>query len=160
MAHTSGTFITGIFAVGALVALAACQAAPNAAPEPLEPVAAEPVDTGPMAECPVRESANWLAYIDRMPGPDAVPTLRIRGQVVMPTPGYSFAWREGIADRAMPPGVRYILEVSAPTEPVIQVLTPEEVAYDGPALSYGYRVIYVLCGDQVLAEITDIGDVY
>lgn len=154
MIRTVSNQIWGALSAGALVALAACQMGVETPTEP------ETSETEPMAECPVIESANWVAYVDRMPGPGATPTLRIRGEVTLPTPGYTFVWREGIADRMMPPAVRFVLTPTPPEGPVIQVLTTEAVTYDGPALASGYRSVFVLCGDQVLAEITDVEDVF
>ena len=64
--------------------------------------------------CPAISSANWTAWIDaEPPGPGQ---LHIRGDVVLPTPGYEPSWGVGIADRAMPPGQHMHLSFSHRTE--------------------------------------------
>ena len=62
----------------------------------------------------------------------------------------------GIADRAMPPGQHVHLDFAAPDGVVAQVITTQEVAYEGEAVYDAYRVITVHCGDKTLAEIADI----
>jgi hypothetical protein len=103
-------------------------------------------------------SSGWNAWIDRMPGPNDNPTLHVRGTVTVPQDGFTFTWREGPMDRMMPPGLRLILE-PRPPEIGTQVISEEPVAYSGPAFPQGYRVIYVICGEDQLAEITDIEEV-
>jgi hypothetical protein len=141
--------------------LGGCQPTPSATtPSDAGPSEAGPSNAGPVAEtiCPVIESSGWTAWIDRMPGPNDNPTLHVRGAVTVPQDGYRFEWREGPMDRMMPPGLRLTLEPKAP-EIGAQVISEEEVAYSGPAFPQGYRVIYVLCAGEPLAEITEIDDV-
>lgn len=107
------------------------------------------------ADCPVIDSRDWTAWVDAEPGPDA-PTLHIRGTVELPTPGYDYAWRVGIADRALPPGQHMHLDFTAPDGMVAQVITSVDVAYEGEATYAEYRMIRVKCGDRALAEITDV----
>ena len=109
------------------------------------------------ADCPVIESSEWSAWIDAEPSATgANPQLHIRGNVVLPTPGYSAEWTAGPSDRAMPPGQRFTLSFSPPDGMVTQVITPMNVAYQGDAAYPEYRVIYIICGDEQLAEITEI----
>ncbi len=108
-----------------------------------------------VAGCPVIGSRDWTAWVDAEPGPDA-PTLHIRGTVDLPTPGYDYAWRVGIADRAYPPGQHMHLDFTAPDGVVAQVVTPVEVAYEGEATYKEYRMIRVKCGREKLTEITDV----
>lgn len=111
-------------------------------------------DDGAAQECPVIRSDNWSAWIDAMPpGPSR---LHIRGDAVLPTPGYTASWRVGAADRMMPPGQHMHLSFEAPDGVVIQVITTENIAYEGEATYPEYRVIYVHCGGAQLAEITEI----
>ena len=106
------------------------------------------------ADCPVISSQNWTAWIDaEPPGP---PTLHIRGDVVMPTPGYTASWRTGAADRRMPPGQTMHLSFAPPDGMVTQVVTTQPTAFSGDAVYPEYRVIYVKCGDKQLAEISEI----
>ncbi len=108
-----------------------------------------------VSDCPVIESTNWKAWINAMPGPDG-PRLHVTGDVTLPTPGYTAAWTLGPTDRAMPPGQTLNLAFAAPTDMVAQVLTTQEIAYEGEAVYSTYRVIRVVCGETLLAEITDI----
>ena len=133
------------------VALAACANETT----PVSETPAPSVEEGSVSnDCPVIESRNWTAWVDaEPPGPAR---LHIRGEVDMPTPGYKASWREGIADRAMPPGVHFHLDFAAPDGMVAQVITTDEVAYEGEATYPAYRVIYVHCGDEKLAEIGEV----
>lgn len=176
----SGTIL--ILAGASLFALAACQSTepvlePAQAPAPdmalVEPATApatEPDEPGAEMEgeigeaipdCPVLETANWVAYINSMPGPDAVPMLQVIGQVTLPTPGYSFAWREGKMDRSAVPAIHLILDITppGPNEMVMQVLTTETISYKTEALSSGYSKVVIVCNDAPLAEITRIDEV-
>ena len=106
--------------------------------------------------CPVLDSRNWTAWVNAMPGPDASPTLHVTGDVDMPTPGFVFEWREGIADRSATPVQRLTLTATPPDGMVAQVLTTETVRYEGPALVTNYGGVIVMCGGEPLAEITDV----
>jgi len=104
--------------------------------------------------CPVYDSRDWSAWIDtEPPGPSR---LHIIGEVDLPTPGYITSWRMGIADRAMPPGQHVHLEFTPPDGIVTQVITTQEVSYEGEAAHQAYRVIYVHCSDETLAEIVNV----
>lgn len=118
---------------------------------------AEPTQNGDVSasdDCPVIGSQNWTAWIDAQPPGPA--RLHIRGETVLPTPGYTASWRVGAADRMMPPGQHMHLSFTAPGGIVAQVLTTEEVGFEGDATYPEYRVIFVQCGDRQLAEITEI----
>ena len=111
----------------------------------------------PGPACAVLESKSWEAWINAMPGPDASPTLHVAGDVLMPTPGYTLALTEGRTDRSAIPALQLILTVTPPEdEMVMQVLTPETVKFEGPALPNGYSKITVMCSGTTLAEITEI----
>lgn len=140
--------LIAIFAAG--LTLAACntdrEGAPGEGSYAQKPVA---------AVCPVIESRGWAAWVDAEPGPDA-PTLHIRGTVVLPTPGYDYTWRVGLADRALPPGQHMHLDFTPPDGFVAQVITTVDVAYVGEAAYPEYRAILVKCGGEKLAEIVDV----
>lgn len=132
----------------AALSLTACSVDEKGAP-------GEGIGNKPVADCPVIDSRDWHAWVDAEPGPDA-PTLHIRGAVDLPTPGYEYHWRVGIADRALPPGQHMHLDFTAPDGVVAQVVTPMEVAYQGEAAFDEYRMILVKCGGERLAEILDV----
>lgn len=156
-----------------LVALAACSrteeapaedAAPTAAPtaEAAPELVAEPAvenDVAAEAEdleiaCPVLDSRNWKAWT--APAGDGH-ALTIEGEIDLPTPGFALIWRAGIADRAMPPGLRVHLDTIPPADLVMQVVTPTPVSWSMDRANAQYRVIYVLCGDEAIAEIANVG---
>lgn len=160
-----------IFAgASALVFTAACQMfyqdaeTPDAPDGDQAPVVSEPAEQADKIRekqdrlmiCPVLESKDWGAHINAMPGPDAKRTLHVYGKVTMPTPGYTFEWIEGRADRSMVPTVRLHLHATAPGGMVSQVLTEEDVQYSGVALTEKYTAVIVMCGETKLAEITEI----
>ncbi|MEZ5897531.1 MAG: hypothetical protein R3C40_05200 [Parvularculaceae bacterium] len=106
--------------------------------------------------CPVSDSRDWRAWLDVMPGPDAVAKLHITGEVDLPTPDYTAQWTPGPADRAFPPTQRFMLSFTPPGGMVTQVITPTRVSLEMDATYTSYREIIVGCGDEVLVEITDI----
>ncbi|PQA89039.1 hypothetical protein CW354_03565 [Marinicaulis flavus] len=107
-------------------------------------------------DCPVIDSRDWKAWVNAMPGPGAETTLIVEGAVDMPTPGYTFSWEAGMADRSAVPAQRLHLTATAPDGMVTQVITTENVRYEGPAIAKEYRAAAVMCGDELLAEITDV----
>ncbi len=136
-----------------LLLLAACA---RDGAETENPANGDPVKGDPSSatDCPVISSHSWSAWIDAEPPEPA--RLHIRGEAVLPTPGYTASWRIGAADRMIPPGQHMHLSFAAPDAVVTQVITTENVAYEGEATYPEYRVIYVHCGDAQLAEISDI----
>ncbi len=156
----------------ALLALAACakkEAAPAAAlaeTAPAETGASlateeaivEDAAPGPETEnaamaCPVLDSRNWSAFTT--PDGDGH-ALTIEGEVDMPAPRYALSWREGPADRAMPPGLRVHLDATPPDGAVMQVVSPTPVTWTLSGANAEYRVVYVLCGGESIAEIADV----
>lgn len=109
-----------------------------------------------VVECPVIESRGWTAWIDALPGPDAVRTLHISGEVDLPTPGYTVELVPGPADRMMPPGQRFSLVARASPGMAAQVVTPTPARYEGKATYPSYREIIIGCGGRVLARIDRI----
>ena len=80
------------------------------------------------------------------------------GEVDLPDPGYTTAWREGPADRRMPPTQHLVLEVAPGDGMFAQVITPTTVEYAGPAAYPEYNAILVRCGNETLAEITAVDE--
>lgn len=163
-----------LLTASALLALCACAkkeeapAAAQAEPSVAEPAAeavAPPAAAETAAEpetpaveeaampCPVIDSRNWKAWTTT---DGAGTTLHVAGEADFPTPGYASSWRLGISDRAMPPGIRVHLDATPPDGIVPQVVTPTAVSFDSPGAYAEYRVVYVLCGDATLAEISPV----
>lgn len=133
-----------------LTTLSACMTVDEPSAPPTEPPAQ------PVASCPVIESRDWAAWVNAMPGPAATKQLIATGQVVLPTPGYTVTLTAGMADRSATPMQQLILTATPPTGMVTQVLTTVPVRYDGPAISMQYRAVRIMCGGQMLSEITDV----
>ena len=125
--------------------LGACAAAPET-----------PMSNPASGRCAVIESSDWNAWINAMPGPGAVRTLHVTGRITLPTPGYGAALREGPADRSAVPVQQLILNLTPPGGMVAQVLTTQEVRFEGPAIAQNYRGVRIMCAGAQLAEITEI----
>ncbi|ELS02472.1 hypothetical protein Xen7305DRAFT_00021860 [Xenococcus sp. PCC 7305] len=104
--------------------------------------------------CPVLESRNWHAWIDRVA--EKEPRLNISGEVDLPSPGYIVEVQPGILDRRQPPAQRLSLSFTSPEGVVAQVITPTKVSYTMPTPILEYRSVMIYCGDKLLAEIPDV----
>ena len=111
------------------------------------------------ANCPVIESSDWAAWLNKMPGPDG-PSLHINGKIVLPTPGYTVEVKKGPLDRRQPPAQRLRLEITPPTGIVAQVITTQEVKAKFPTNISAYRSVIIGCGDKVLAKIDSVETAY
>lgn len=119
---------------------------------PVDQTKAAP-DTPPATNgCPVTESKDWQAWVNAMPGPGE-PKLNITGNVTFSKPGITALFSLGPLDRRMPPSQRIIMTAvkSAETLEATQTLSASL-----PALAKSYRSIIIVCGDDVLASITDV----
>jgi len=150
------------------IILAACtppadQNTPAAEPPPVpaaeDDLAVAP-EAAPAAECAVLDSRDWEAWIDRMPGPDASPTVHVIGKVDVRSGGYTFNWEVGPMDRSMTPALNLELIPVAPTEPATMAIATEEVHYTGPVAGSSYSRVTITCGGQTLGEITEITDAH
>ena len=146
-------------ASGAL--FAACQTPAAEAPSAAPPASEVPVVVGetPVAnDCAVLESRDWEAWVNRMPGPGATPTVHVVGQVDVNTGGYTFEWEVGPMDRSMTPALKLELIPVKPDGMATMAITTEDVHYMGPVAGSAYRSITITCGGETLAEITEIPD--
>ncbi len=168
-------FRIALAAAASTLVLAGCQteAPPEtdlAAETPVEVTAPETVTIEEAAEeaapvedaesCDVLESRDWAAWINKMPGPGAVPTVHVTGKVDVRTGGYSFEWQEGPLDRSAVPALRLKLVPVPPDGMATMAITTEEVHYTAPALSSGYSRVIIGCGSTTLAEITEITEAH
>lgn len=106
------------------------------------------------AACPALDSRDWSA--DLVQNPYGTYALVLRGVIDLPTPGYRTAWRQGPMDMALPPGWRLQLEITPPGGIVPQVITPVHVEAHFDTPIDRFRVIYVVCDGEALAELKDI----
>lgn len=148
------TFAIMTFAALGAVLGACATTEPAVTPE--LPAAAAPAPNA----CAVIESSDWKAWVNRMPGVGATPTLIVEGQVTLPTPGFTVALKLGRADRSMTPVQQLILETTPPSGQVMQVLTPQTARIDTPAIVAKYKAVQIVCNGNVIAEITDIPDAH
>lgn len=147
-------FLVHAATVGLAMGLAACVATPKPlASDSVSESVREPDAT--VTPCLAIASRSWSAWLDAMPGGGGT-RLNISGEVDLPSPGYKVSWIEGPADRAMPPGQRFMLVLTPPVGMVAQVITPTTVKYEGRATYPAYRSIIIICGDKALTTITDI----
>lgn len=110
--------------------------------------------------CAVLESRDWSAWVNRMPGPGAVPTLHVTGKVDVRSGGYSFEWQEGPLDRSATPALRLKLVPKAPDGMATMAITTEDVKFEKPLSGITYSRVIVGCGSITLGEISEIMDVY
>lgn len=105
-------------------------------------------------DCPVMESRNWHAWIDRASEDEA--RLNISGEIDLPTPGYQVTWQPGILDRRQPPTQRFVVSLTPPENMVIQVITPTKVNYKMPTKILEYGSVAIYCENELIAEIPDV----
>lgn len=105
--------------------------------------------------CPMLESAEWSAWIEL--GEDGASNLVIAGRATLPTPGWRAELRPGPMDRALPPGWILALDWIRPEGAVIQVLSEEAVILRTPTREPRLRVVRLRCGDDLVAELRDVG---
>lgn len=165
-----------ILAAASTLVLAACQSWPwsaddtaaSAAPvdagkpvaETTEPVTPEAAPVEDAETCAVLESRDWAAWVNRMPGPGAVPTLHVTGKVDVRTGGYTFEWQKGPLDRSATPALRLKLAPKAPDGMATMAITTEEVKFEEALSGITYSRVIVSCGGITLGEINKIMDVY
>lgn len=122
-----------------------------------------PPEAAPVEEaetCAVLESREWAAWVNRMPGPGAAPTLHLSGKVDVRSGGYTFDWEQGPLDRSATPALRLRLVPKAPDGMATMAITTEEVKYEEPLSGITYSRVLVSCGSITLGEITEIMDVF
>lgn len=165
-----------ILAAASTLVLAACQSwqsgkedtAATAAPvdagtpaaETTEPVMPEAAPVEDTETCAVLESRDWAAWVNRMPGPGAVPTLHVTGKVDVRSGGYTFEWQKGPLDRSATPALRLKLVPKAPDGMATMAITTEDVKFEEPLGGVTYSRVIVSCGGITLGEISEIMDVY
>lgn len=108
--------------------------------------------------CAALASRNWDATLVRSAGATAKYTLRVVGEVDLPTPGYTQVWKMGISDRASPSGLQLLLSFTPPPsdEMVAQVMTINPVRFTTEVPYPHYRSILIKCGEATLARISEV----
>jgi hypothetical protein len=104
----------------------------------------------PADESMVIDTSDWYAWVNRMPGPGAVPTLLVTGSVTLPTPGYDVSLVRVPAPAAQPRQLILRLEVRRLPGVWPQVVTTKSVRYEESPYKDAYdRVIIQLPGGGV-----------
>lgn len=111
--------------------------------------ATTPEDNAAAPACPA--TRGWAAWINAMPGPDAVPTLIVTGEADVPA-GQVATLTVGPTDRMMPPGQRFTLSLEPGSGPAGWQQVRAEIK---PALP-AYGSVIIGCDGQEVARITDI----
>lgn len=113
----------------------------------------------PTRDCPILSSADWAAWVNAMPGPDARPKLIVTGRVTVPTGGYRVTLEQGPLQEIHPPVQQMILRARPPSGGATQALVTHEVRAELPALDR-YGSVTIRCGSATLAGITDVQRAY
>jgi len=122
-------------------------------------------DAAGTGECPVIDSADWRAVVGPVDGAEG-PHLIVTGTITLPTPGWTVALEAGIADRSARPVQQVNLVATPPGGDmmVAQVLTGYDLRLQTPALGSApgtggegpYRGVLVMCGSEVVIDITEV----
>lgn len=139
---------------GAMALLSSCGGSGSISEPPLKPL---PGVSG-SSSCPVLDSRKWEATLKRIGGgATAKLTLKVNGEVDLPTPGFTPVWRVGISDRADPPGLQLVLSFDPPKDDLVaQVVTINRVHFTADVAYPRYRYILIRCGDAALARISEV----
>lgn len=135
--------------------------APYPEPYPPQPGAYPPQPYQPAPQdCPITTSSGWTAWINAMPGPGGRPILIVTGKVTTATGGYQVAFDRVMQIRkAAPPQAFVTLEVAEPTGPASGAVVTHQVRWEWP-LNQPIGSVVVRCGQETLAEITNIQTAY
>ena len=127
---------------------------PVSSDDPPSPV--RPAEPGrPTSDCPIVRSSGWQAHVNAMPGPNDNPRLIVRGDVTVPTGGYTLGLRMGPVAESYPVQVTVRLIATPPDGPATQALETREVR---GSFRSEERVgsVTVRCGNRVLARISPV----
>jgi hypothetical protein len=140
--------------VGTVGLLSSCSSTVSIPDPPMKPLAGV---GGAPSSCPVIGSRKWSATLTRSGGPASKLTLRVDGEIDLPTPGFTPIWRIGISDRANPPGLQLVVAFDPPKDQMVpQVVTINPVHFTGEVAYPRYRYILIRCGDAALARIAEV----
>jgi hypothetical protein len=110
--------------------------------------------------CPVSGSANWAAWINAMPGPGTGrPRLIVKGDVTVPTGGWTLKLEQGPLAESDPPVQTMELRATPPSGMATQAIVTQEVRAELPALPR-YGSVVIRCGSETLATISPVEKVY
>lgn len=115
--------------------------------------AATEVAAAAVNDCAKVKTKDWKAWVDVMPGPGSSPTLHITGQATTSTSGWKLALNAGPLDKSLPPSQHFDFVATAPTGPVQQVITTQEVKAEINNAQPKYKAVVISCGSTGIATI-------
>lgn len=107
------------------------------------------------ASCPIYETRDWNAFIEPVDTGEAPYVLQVAGTVDLPNPSYEVAFRPGPMDRRRPPALTIFLDAKAGDGAALQVIDQRMVEYRFETPISNFRAVRIVCGDRLLAEISD-----
>ena len=105
-------------------------------------------------KCHINSTSNWSARIET--SEQGKPVLSIKGDIELPSPGYSVILEQGMADKSATPSQHFNIKTKQLDGMYIQMITPMTLEHSAPAISKQYRSIVIHCGDQIIAEIENV----
>jgi len=108
------------------------------------------------ASCPIYETRDWTALIESVNAGEAPYVLQVAGTVDLPNPSYEVAFRPGPMDRRRPPALTIFLNATAADGAALQVIDQRMVEFRWETRVSNFRMVRVVCGDRLLAEISDV----
>jgi hypothetical protein len=127
---------------------------PSAIKEPSTTKESSTMKVNQTAECPIISSSNWSAQIET---PEQGRTmLAIKGDIELPSPGYSVVLEQGMTDKSATPSQHFNLKAEQLDGMYIQMVTPMTLEHSVPSIAKQYRSIVIHCGDQVIATIDNV----
>jgi hypothetical protein len=118
-------------------------------------VPAVPAPSVPAMAADLIASAGWKAEIDRTR--PTRPRLVITARLHLPTPGYKARLRLAAMLKSFPPVPIYDLVLTAPTNPVAQVLTWMDFRYVEPIAGPVYRRVIIRYRGKTIARLKVAG---
>ncbi len=100
------------------------------------------------------DCAAWSAWIDRMPGPGAVPTLHVQGQCAFRVVGYRVEVNPHVPAGADPNVYLLDLTVHSPTGPGVPGVGSEKVSY-ATSVADKYQTVLLL-PDRITVPVRQV----
>jgi hypothetical protein len=100
------------------------------------------------------DCASWSAWIDRMPGPGAVPTLHVQGRCTFRTVGYRVEFKPHLPPGADPNVFLMDLVVHAPAGPQVPGVGSASVSYATSVTATSHTVL--LLPDRIAIPVREV----
>jgi hypothetical protein len=143
-----------LVASGALLLATACQAIEQETKQAKPNRDASKEQIHQTDDCPIVSSQNWSAKI--VSSDLGKPMLLIKGDIELPSPGYSVVLKQGIADKSATPSQHFDLRTERLDGFYIQAITAVTLEHSAVAIAKQYRSIMIHCGEQIIATIENV----